>query len=127
MAAQDVLPAGPPGGIYADALFTRERGQSTIFLPCAGTIRPMGRVAATVIPAAEEQWRTEVGWPIFRTGPGSERGAGHSPPTAGGSARPGGLDPPATGASRVDNGQPDTAGGRSPPHPEAKEQKRCPT
>jgi DNA-binding transcriptional MerR regulator len=120
MAAQDVLPAGPPGGIYADALFTRERGQSTIFLPCAGTIRPIGRVGATVIPAAElavithrgahqgidrsygaladyvarhelavdgpireyyvvarhdtpneEQWRTEVGWPIFRTGPAS--------------------------------------------------------
>jgi DNA-binding transcriptional MerR regulator len=120
LAAQDVLSAGPPGAIYADALFTRERGQATVFVPCAGTVRPMGRVAATVIPSAElavivhrgahqgidrsygaladyvarhelavdgpireyyvvarhdtpdePQWRTEIGWPIFRTGPAS--------------------------------------------------------
>jgi effector-binding domain-containing protein len=120
VAAQGLCSAGPPGGIYADSLFTKERGQATIFLPCAGTVRPMGRVAATVIPSAElavivhrgahqgidrscgalgdyvtrhelavdgpireyyvvarkdtpdeAQWRTEVGWPIFRTGPAS--------------------------------------------------------
>jgi DNA-binding transcriptional MerR regulator/effector-binding domain-containing protein len=117
LAAQDVLASGPSGAIYGDELFAHERGQATVFLPCVGTIRPIGRVAAVVIPPAElaiivhrgphqgidrsygalgayvarhalavdgpireyyiverhdtddeEQWRTEIGWPIFRTG-----------------------------------------------------------
>jgi DNA-binding transcriptional MerR regulator len=107
---------GPAGGIYADEVFTRHRGQVTIFVPCAGPVRPMGRVTSLVIPAAElaviehhgppddvdraygtlaayvarhalaidgpireyyligqrdtpdtSRWRTEIGWPIFRT------------------------------------------------------------
>lgn len=111
------LPAdGPAGGIYTNQVFTQHRGQVTIFVPCAGPVRPMGRVASSAIPAAElaviehrgppadvdlaygtlatyvtrhalavdgpireyyligqrdtadtSQWRTEIGWPIFRT------------------------------------------------------------
>lgn len=34
-------------------MFTRHRGQATIFVPCAGPVRPTGRVTATVVPAAE--------------------------------------------------------------------------
>jgi DNA-binding transcriptional MerR regulator len=118
--AQDVPGCGPAGGVFTDELFTRHRGQVTIFVPCAGAVRPMGRVAGKLIPAAElaviehngppadvdraygtlaayvarhalavdspireyylvgqrdtadtSQWRTEIGWPVFRTGPGA--------------------------------------------------------
>jgi DNA-binding transcriptional MerR regulator len=116
LAAQNVPVGGPAGGIYADEVFTRHRGQVTIFVPCAGSITPMGRVAPALIPATElaviehsgppddvdraygtlaayvarhalaidgpireyylvgqrdtadiSRWRTEIGWPIFRT------------------------------------------------------------
>jgi DNA-binding transcriptional MerR regulator len=53
LAAQDIRPAGPGGGIFSSELFADERGQATIFLPCAGPVRAMGRVAPQVIPAAE--------------------------------------------------------------------------
>jgi DNA-binding transcriptional MerR regulator len=118
LTARDVPARGPAGGIYADEVFTRHRGQATIFVPCAGPVRPTGRVITTQIPAAElavieyrgapagvdraygalatyvarhalavdgpireyylagqhdtadaRQWRTEIGWPIFRTSP----------------------------------------------------------
>ncbi len=116
LTAKDVPAGGPAGGIYADEVFTRHRGQVTIFVPCARPIPPTGRVAPTQIPAAElaviehsgppadvdraygtlatyvarhtlavdgpireyylvgqrdtpdtSRWRTEIGWPIFRT------------------------------------------------------------
>ena len=116
LTAQNVPASGPAGGIFADEVFTRHRGQVTIFIPCAGPVTPMGRVAPTLIPAAElaviehsgppadvdraygtlaayvtrhalavdgpireyyltgqrdtpdtSRWRTEIGWPIFRT------------------------------------------------------------
>ncbi|HEY3980162.1 MAG TPA: MerR family transcriptional regulator [Streptosporangiaceae bacterium] len=121
LAAQNVPAAGPAGGIFADDVFTRHHGQATIFVPCGGPVRPMGRVSALVVPAAElavithagapadadrayaslatyvtrhalavdgpmreyylvgqrdtlddGQWRTEIGWPVFRTGAGAE-------------------------------------------------------
>ncbi len=117
LAAQNVVDAGPPGGIYSDDLFADERGQATVFIPCVGGLRPLGRVEFAVIPAVELAtithagshdevdrsygalaayvarhalaldgpireyylvgshdtrdnlaWRTEIGWPIFRTG-----------------------------------------------------------
>jgi DNA-binding transcriptional MerR regulator len=117
LAAQHAPAAGPSGGIFSTDLFARERGQATIFVPCAGTIRPLGRVTPLVVPATElatilhdgahtgidlaygslgnyvsrhalgvdgpireyylvgqhetadeSKWRTEIGWPIFRTG-----------------------------------------------------------
>ena len=117
LAAQDVLEAGVPGGIYEDDLFARERGRATVFVPCVGEVRPTGRVVFTVVPEVElatilhagshrdvdraygalaayvarhalavegpireyylvasrdthdpTAWRTEIGWPVFRTG-----------------------------------------------------------
>jgi effector-binding domain-containing protein len=44
---------GPRGGIFTDDLFGKGRGQATIFVPCDGTVRPLGRVVALVIPPAE--------------------------------------------------------------------------
>ena len=116
LTARDLPASGAAGGIYADEVFTRYRGQVTIFIPCADPIAPTGRVAAALIPAAElaiiehsgppadvdraygtlaayvtrhalavdgpireyylvgqhdtsdtSRWRTEIGWPIFRT------------------------------------------------------------
>lgn len=53
LTAQDVLVAGPAGGIYNDDLFETERGQGTVFIPCVGELQAVGRVRFTVIPAAE--------------------------------------------------------------------------
>ena len=53
LTAQDVLVAGPAGGIYDDDLFANERGQGTVFIPCVGELKSVGRVRFTVIPAAE--------------------------------------------------------------------------
>jgi DNA-binding transcriptional MerR regulator len=125
LAAHKVTPAGPDGGIYASDLFSYERGQATVFVPCDEPVRATGRVSGLVIPEAElavivhtgahtdvdlaygslatyvtdhalavegpireyyltgpsqtrdeDQWRTEIGWPIFHTGPRSTgRGA----------------------------------------------------
>jgi DNA-binding transcriptional MerR regulator len=117
LGAQSVAPSGPPGGIYASDLFASERGQATLFIPCVGQLRPVGRVESLDVPPAElaiivhrgplatadrsygalathvtqhalavdgpvreyyltgradtadeSAWRTEIGWPIFRTG-----------------------------------------------------------
>ena len=116
--AQGLKPTGPAGGIYANSLFTEERGQGTVFIPCEGVVRRVGRVAPFVAPAVElavilhvgsyadidrsygslaayvtqhalavegpireycivgpldtsdeSAWRTEIGWPVFQTGP----------------------------------------------------------
>jgi DNA-binding transcriptional MerR regulator len=53
LAARNASADGPAGGIFADDVFTHHRGKVTIFVPCAGPIRPMGRVTSLVIPAAE--------------------------------------------------------------------------
>jgi DNA-binding transcriptional MerR regulator len=53
LTAQDLLIAGPAGGIYDDDLFTNERGQATVFIPCVGELEAVGRVNFTVIPAVE--------------------------------------------------------------------------
>jgi len=117
LAAQKVTPTGPGGAIYANDLFSHERGQATVFVPCDETVRATGRVTALVVPEVElavtthvgahndvdlaygslaayvsdhalgvegpireyyvigphetrdeDQWRTEIGWPIFHTG-----------------------------------------------------------
>ncbi len=117
LAAQKIPPAGPGGAVYANDLFTHYRGQATVFLPCAETVRATGRVTSLIIPGTElavithcgphkdvdlgygalaayvtshalgvdgpireyyltgpretpdeDQWRTEIGWPIFCTG-----------------------------------------------------------
>jgi DNA-binding transcriptional MerR regulator/effector-binding domain-containing protein len=116
--AQNLPASGTAGGVFADEVFTQHRGQVTIFVPCTGPVRPMGRVGSGLIPAVElaviehsgppagvdraygtlaayvarhaltvsspireyylighrdtadsSQWRTEIGWPVFRTRP----------------------------------------------------------
>jgi DNA-binding transcriptional MerR regulator len=116
--AQNQSPDGPSGGIYATELFSHGLGQATIFVPCSGPLRPMGRVTSLVVPPGEfativhpgpdngidraygslatyvtqhalavdgpireyyltgrhdtpdtAQWRTQICWPIFHTGP----------------------------------------------------------
>jgi DNA-binding transcriptional MerR regulator len=118
LAAQKITPSGPGGAIYANDLFTHERGGATVFVPCDQTVRATGRVNGLVVPEVElaltvhtgphnaevdraygslatyvsdhalaiegpireyyvigphetgdeNQWRTEIGWPIFHTG-----------------------------------------------------------
>jgi effector-binding domain-containing protein len=118
LTARHIIPSGPGGAIYTNEVFTHERGQATVFVPCAEQVRATGRVDALIVPEAElavtahlgthsgeidraygalgayvtdhaiavdgpireyyvvgphetsdeEQWRTEIGWPIFDTG-----------------------------------------------------------
>ncbi len=53
LAAQGVRVDGPAGGMFADELFADEHGRATIFIPCYGQVRPMGRVEPATVPAAE--------------------------------------------------------------------------
>ena len=53
LAAQDVGPTGPAGGIYESEFFTDERGRATVFYPCQASPQPVGRVTTAVIPSAE--------------------------------------------------------------------------
>jgi effector-binding domain-containing protein len=53
LSAQGVVASGPPGGIYANELFTEERGDATLFVPMNGEVRPVGRVAPISVSGAE--------------------------------------------------------------------------
>ncbi len=53
LSAQGVVACGPPGGIYANELFTEERGDATLFLPMTGEVRPVGRVRPMSVSGAE--------------------------------------------------------------------------
>jgi DNA-binding transcriptional MerR regulator len=53
LAARKITPSGPGGAVYTTDLFSHERGQATVFLPCDAPVRPTGRVTALVVPAAE--------------------------------------------------------------------------
>jgi DNA-binding transcriptional MerR regulator len=117
LSAQRTIATGTAGGIFSNALFSHARGEATMFIPCDGPVRAVGRVTECVIPAVElatlvhqgspanidiaygslatyvaqhalavegplreyylvgpqetpeeNAWRTEIGWPIFRTG-----------------------------------------------------------
>lgn len=63
LAAQQLSATGPAGGSYADELFTHHRGQATIFVPCAGSVRAVGRVVAHDVPAGEFAVLTHCGAP----------------------------------------------------------------
>ena len=120
VAGQGLVETGPAGGVFADELFTLHRGRATIFVPCDGPVRPVGRVEPLLVPPVElaviehcgppsevdraygalaayvsrhalavdgpireyylvsqrqtadsALWRTEVCWPVFRTGTGA--------------------------------------------------------
>ncbi len=53
--------AGPAGGIYANALFSEERGEATLFVPFEHDAGPAGRVKQRVIPAGEFAVITHLG------------------------------------------------------------------
>ena len=53
LSAQGVISGGPPVGIYANELFTEERGEATVFLAAEGAVRPVGRVQPFVAPPVE--------------------------------------------------------------------------
>ncbi|HEY3872586.1 MAG TPA: MerR family transcriptional regulator [Actinocrinis sp.] len=61
LAAQGVAATGPAGGVYDAELFTEERGRATLFLPCAGPVRPVGRVVPMIVPAVELATIVHVG------------------------------------------------------------------
>jgi len=51
--AQHLQTTGPSGGLYGSELFQHGRGEATVFIPVAGTVRPVGRVVPFTVPAAE--------------------------------------------------------------------------
>jgi DNA-binding transcriptional MerR regulator len=53
--AQDLLPAGPAGGVYASEIFQHGRGEATVFLPLPteAEARAIGRVAPLRVAPAE--------------------------------------------------------------------------
>jgi DNA-binding transcriptional MerR regulator/effector-binding domain-containing protein len=53
LSAQGITATEPAGGIYSTELFTDERGQAVIFVPCDPLPRPVGRVDVTTIPSAD--------------------------------------------------------------------------
>ena len=53
LSAQHKTATGPAGGIFSNDLFSHARGESTIFVPCEGTVRAIGRVTPLVVPAIE--------------------------------------------------------------------------
>jgi effector-binding domain-containing protein len=61
LAAQHISATGPGGGIYQNEIFTDDRGEATIFLPCQAPPRRVGRVAALDVPAAELAVVTHAG------------------------------------------------------------------
>jgi DNA-binding transcriptional MerR regulator len=53
LSAQGTALAGDAGAIYADALFSQERGQATVYLPANTPFRATGRVEALELPPAD--------------------------------------------------------------------------
>lgn len=51
--AQGISASGCAGGVYADDLFTRHRGEAMLFVPCDEEVRPVGRVRQVTVPAGE--------------------------------------------------------------------------
>jgi DNA-binding transcriptional MerR regulator len=61
LSAQGIASGGPPGGIYANELFSEERGEATVFLPAEGDVRTVGRVGPFTVPPAELAVITHIG------------------------------------------------------------------
>lgn len=52
LSAQRVGPTGAAGGVFSNAIFSRARGEATVFIPCEH-LRAIGRVSSRVLPAVE--------------------------------------------------------------------------
>jgi DNA-binding transcriptional MerR regulator len=61
LAAQKVTPTGPGGGIYGNEMFHHERGEATVFVPCADAVRATGRVTTLVVPEVELAVTVHIG------------------------------------------------------------------
>jgi DNA-binding transcriptional MerR regulator len=61
LSAQGVSLTGDAGGVYADALFSDERGQATVYLPASTRFRRTGRVEELELPPADLAIITHVG------------------------------------------------------------------
>jgi DNA-binding transcriptional MerR regulator/effector-binding domain-containing protein len=59
--AQRITPTGTAGGIFANALFSHAHGEATIFIPCDGTVKEIGRVAPRSILPVELATLTHEG------------------------------------------------------------------
>jgi DNA-binding transcriptional MerR regulator len=53
LSAQRKTASGSAGGIFSNAIFSHELGEATIFIPCEGPLRAIGRVTSRVIPTVE--------------------------------------------------------------------------
>ena len=53
LSAQDIVASGAPCGMYANELFTDERGEATLFFPVIGEFRSVGRVEPMSVPGVE--------------------------------------------------------------------------
>jgi DNA-binding transcriptional MerR regulator/effector-binding domain-containing protein len=53
LAAQQITPVGPAGGVYATEIFSEERGEATVFVPILDPVRATGRVIPLVVPEVE--------------------------------------------------------------------------
>ena len=61
LAAQKITPTGQGAAIYANDLFTHERGEATVFVPCDQTVRATGRVSTLVVPEVDLALATHRG------------------------------------------------------------------
>jgi DNA-binding transcriptional MerR regulator len=64
VAGQGLAQTGPAGGLFTDGIFTAHHGEATIFVPCDGAVRPLGRVRPALVPAAEVAVIEHIGPPI---------------------------------------------------------------
>lgn len=53
VAAGGMQQTGPPGALYGFDIFSRDRGEATVFIPVSGFTRAVGRVRPLVVPPAE--------------------------------------------------------------------------
>jgi DNA-binding transcriptional MerR regulator len=61
LSTQGKIATGPAGGIFSNALFSHARGEATMFIPCEGAIRAIGRATPRVMPAVELATIVHVG------------------------------------------------------------------
>ncbi|WP_194897659.1 MerR family transcriptional regulator [Catenulispora pinisilvae] len=64
VAGQGLAQTGPAGGLFTDEVFTAHHGEVTIFVPCDGPVRSLGRVRPATVPAAEMAVIDHAGPPI---------------------------------------------------------------
>ena len=53
IAAQHKIATGSPGGVFSNAIFSHAREEATVFIPCKGAVRAVGRVVPRVMPGVE--------------------------------------------------------------------------